>query len=103
MLQIILLFKGLGRISDRELRDVAWEVRQADLQQLFIGLSISEVTVENAMRSEVDPDVGLKAYAVLKEWRRLNGTNASKTAVLRAFWQCNCIDAMQSLQTKWDL
>ena len=97
------MWKGKGRMSDSELRDVAWEVRQADLEQLYIGLGISATTVETAKFSEVNPDVRFKAYSVLKEWRTQNGTDASKAAVLTALWRCNCIDAMQLLQSKWGL
>ena len=90
-------------MSDRELRDVAWDIRQADLEQLYIGLGISSTTVEAAKFSETNPDVRFKAYAVLKEWRTRNGTDASKAAILTALWRFYCIDAMQSLQTKWGL
>ena len=90
-------------MSDTELRDVAWLVRQADLEQLYIGLGMSATTVETAKFSEANQDVRFKAYAVLKEWRTENGTEASKAAVLTALWRYNCIDAMQSLQTKWGL
>ena len=90
-------------MDDSELRDVAWLLRPDDLEQLYIELQLPTATVENAKCSEVSTDVRHKALAVLKEWRRENGSGASKTVVLRALWRDKCIDAMQSLQTKWDL
>ena len=64
-------------------------------------LCIPHTDVEKAEEKANTNDANQKAKAVLREWRQREGKHATQEAILNALKECQLIDAMETLQTKW--
>ena len=74
----------MSTASEADFRDITEELGPSELQRLFHNLGISQRDIEHAEVSANTTDSRLKARAVLIEWKKNKGRDASLEALLEA-------------------
>ena len=78
-----IFLKGTA-LSEADFTDITNELRPDDLQHLFHNLGILQRDIEHAEVSANTTDSRLKARAVLLQWKKNHGRDASLKALLEA-------------------
>ena len=92
---------GMQKVSDKDIADVVKELSQIELKHVYEELGLSHIEVENAEDEEKSNALDLKAKRVLRHWRQMNGSQASRKKILHALEKCKYRNAMEELQEKW--
>ena len=90
-------------ISEDDLNDVTELLDPDDLQKLFDELQIHHRDVRKAEERVSTKDVDLKARAVLRHWKKIQGHKASKQFILDALDRCENIQAKENLIAAWEM
>ena len=96
---------SLTRLSDSDIWDVAGkaELKHSDLERLFVALGLKAHDIENAKFSAAINDYQLQAQSVLQFWRQINGSRASRQAIINALKECKRTKALEILIRIWNL
>ena len=73
----------------------------SDLQRLYDALGIESNDVEKAEKKADTKDVDLMGRAVLVFWRKTNGRDATRQAILDAMDACRDAQAKRKLIQRW--
>ena len=74
----------MAAASEADFRDITEELGPNELQRLFHHLNISQRDIEHAEASANTTDTRLKARAVLIEWKKKQGRDATLEALHEA-------------------
>ncbi len=99
---IIALFQITVQISEFEFGTVVALLSPDDLPTLYDELQIPDNVVKNAERSANTSDTVVRAKAVLRKWRELNGMRATRKAILKALRAGVLNLAADELERQWN-
>ena len=74
----------MASVSESDLREVIEELGPDELQHLFHILDIKQRDIEHAEKSADTNDTRLKAHAVLCDWKKSKGRDATREALFAA-------------------
>ena len=74
-----------------------------DLETLFVVLDLKADEIENAKQLGDTKSVELQAASVLRCWRKLNGSAATKQVIIKALAKYKYEEAVGILCEKWGL
>ena len=74
----------MASASESDFDEVIEELGPDELQHLFHLLGIKQRDIEHAERSANTPDTRLKARAVLCDWKKSGGRDATRKALFEA-------------------
>ena len=74
----------MAAASEADFRDITEELGPDELQRLFHNLGISQRDIEHAEKSADTTDTRLTARAVLRQWKKKQGSDATLEALLEA-------------------
>ena len=74
-----------------------------DFDNLFDELEISKADQDNGRRKADTLDFKLQASAILHDWRKRKGKDATRNAIINALRECDFHHAVEILQTEWCL
>ncbi|XP_072043961.1 uncharacterized protein [Amphiura filiformis] len=93
----------MPEITDIDLKSIIRQLGRDDLQHLYVELEISHQDVEKAEYRANSRDIELQAMEVLRFWRDMNGTEASRSAILNALTECENQEAVENLEEIWSV
>ncbi|XP_072036983.1 uncharacterized protein [Amphiura filiformis] len=94
---------GRTGVSDRHLQILTAKLGPDDLKHLYHALGIKHIDVQKAEASTNSHDLDIKAWSVLRRWRKQKGSGATCEAILTALVMCNNIQAKEELLDDWNL
>ncbi|XP_072045223.1 uncharacterized protein [Amphiura filiformis] len=88
--------------SDSDFSEVAKQLTPDELKHLYDALNgITRQEVEKAIEAAATLDVDLQAKSVFRKWSMLNGSAATRYAILDALLYCKFQNAVEKLRKIW--